>query len=111
MIYFNLSEKQDVKIIQVALNGLENILKVGESDARATGAVNRYAVMIEECYGLDKIEFLQSHENMDIYKKVFDMIEQYFSDEEEDTNVAPSIDPAAPQQFQFNPQQPADFNF
>lgn len=60
--------------------------------------------------GLDKIEFLQSHENMDIYKKVFDMIEQYFGSEEEDTNVAPTIDANAPQ-FQFNPQQPADFNF
>ncbi len=41
----------DVRIIQVALNGLENILKVGENDARATGTVNRFAVMIEECYG------------------------------------------------------------
>ncbi len=61
--------------------------------------------------GLDKIEFLQSHENMDIYKKVFDMIEQYFGSEEEDTNLAPTIDPTAPEQFQFNPQQPANFNF
>jgi len=104
----------DVKIIQVALNGLENILKVGESDARAVGGVNRYAVMIEECYGLDKIEFLQSHENMDIYKKVFEMIEQYFGSEEEDTNIAPAIDPTLPHEYHFNPQQQqqqADFNF
>lgn len=42
----------DVKIIEVALNGLENILKVGNADAHATGTVNRYAVMIEECYGM-----------------------------------------------------------
>lgn len=41
----------DVKIIQVALNGLEKILKVGETDARNAGSVNRYAIMIEECYG------------------------------------------------------------
>jgi len=101
----------DVKIIQVALNGLENILKVGQADAQAIGSVNKFAVMIEECYGLDKIEFLQSHENMEIYRKVFDMIEDYFGSEEEDTNVAPSVDPNAPQQFQFNPAQPPAFDF
>ncbi|CAL8143719.1 unnamed protein product [Orchesella dallaii] len=101
----------DVKIIQVALNGLENILKVGQADANAVGGINKFAVMIEECYGLDKIEFLQSHENMDIYRKVFDMIEEYFGSEEEDTKVAPDVDPNAPQQFQFNPAQPSAFNF
>jgi importin subunit alpha-2 len=100
----------DIKIIQVALNGLENILKVGEADAKASGEVNRFAVSIEECYGLDKIEFLQSHENMEIYQKAFDMIEQYFGAEEEDNKVAPTVDPAA-QQFQFNPGQPSAFNF
>jgi len=41
----------DVKIIQVALNGLENILKVGEDDARVSGTINKYAVLIEQCYG------------------------------------------------------------
>jgi len=61
--------------------------------------------------GLDKIEFLQSHENTGIYHKVFDMIETYFGSEEEDANVAPNVDPNAPQQFQFNPQQPSAFNF
>ena len=42
----------DAKIVQVALNGLENILRLGEQDAgRAEGAANPYAVMVEECYG------------------------------------------------------------
>ena len=48
---------------QVALSGLENILRFGQQDAKETG-VNVYAVTVEECYGLDKIEFLQSHENL-----------------------------------------------
>lgn len=48
---------------------------------------------------------------MDIYRKVFDMIEDYFGSEEEDTKVAPNVDPNAPQQFQFNPAQPSAFNF
>ncbi len=54
--------------------------------------------------GLDKIEFLQSHENMEIYQKAFDIIETYFGSEEEDTKLAPSVD-AQGQQFNFNPDQ------
>lgn len=41
---------QDAKIVQVALNGLENILRMGEQDCKGN-AVNYYAVLIEECYG------------------------------------------------------------
>lgn len=53
---------------------------------------------------MDKIEFLQSHENMEIYQKAFDIIETYFGSEEEDTKLAPSVDPHG-QQFTFNPDQ------
>nr|CAD7261790.1 unnamed protein product [Timema shepardi] len=94
----------DAKIVQVALNGLENILRLGDQDAKTHGAINPYAVLIEECYGLDKIEFLQSHENMEIYQKAFDIIEHYFGSEEEDSRVAPSVDQDA-QQFHFNADQ------
>lgn len=38
----------DSQIIQVALNGLENILKAGDLDKTKP---NPYAVLIEECYG------------------------------------------------------------
>lgn len=41
----------DSKIVQVALNGLENILRLGEQDAKQNNGVNPYVVMIEECYG------------------------------------------------------------
>lgn len=50
--------------------------------------------------GLNKIEFLQSHQNVEIYQKAFDIIERYFGSEEEDTRVVPTID-AQGQQFQF----------
>lgn len=36
--------------------------------------------------GLDKIEYLQQHENEDIYKKAYEIIESHFRDDE-DQNV------------------------
>ena len=41
----------DSKIVQVALTGLENILRLGETDAKQGEGMNPYAVMTEECYG------------------------------------------------------------
>ncbi|KAK4748785.1 hypothetical protein SAY87_015371 [Trapa incisa] len=45
---------------------LQNILKVGEVDKERglNNGVNIYAVMIDECEGLDKIDHLQFHNNM-----------------------------------------------
>ncbi|KAA0200621.1 hypothetical protein HAZT_HAZT010512 [Hyalella azteca] len=90
----------DVKIVQVALNGIQNILQFGEQEAKTTFGVNPYAVLVEECYGLDKIEFLQSHENMDIYQKAFEIIEHHFHGEEEDpkalAGAVPGGEAAAP---------------
>uniref|UniRef100_A0A4W5RHB4 Importin subunit alpha n=1 Tax=Hucho hucho TaxID=62062 RepID=A0A4W5RHB4_9TELE len=83
----------DSKIVQVSLNGLENILRLGEQEAKQNGTgINPYCALIEEAYGLDKIEFLQSHENQEIYQKAFDLIEHYFGVEEEDASIAPQVD-------------------
>ena len=41
----------DSKIVMVALNGLENVLKVGESEAKSIGVPNKYALEVEECFG------------------------------------------------------------
>lgn len=41
----------DSKIVQVALSGLENILRIGKQDALQTDGVNQFAVMVEEAYG------------------------------------------------------------
>uniref|UniRef100_A0A672RQY7 Importin subunit alpha n=1 Tax=Sinocyclocheilus grahami TaxID=75366 RepID=A0A672RQY7_SINGR len=80
----------DSKIVQVALNGLENILRLGELEAKRGGGINPYCALIEEAYGLDKLEFLQGHENQEIYQKAFDLIERYFSTEDEDPALAPA---------------------
>jgi hypothetical protein len=53
--------------------------------------------MIEECFGLDKIEYLQSHENIEIYQKAFHIIETYFG-VDEDENL-PQPGESAPFEF------------
>jgi importin subunit alpha-1 len=89
----------DTKIITIALEGLENILKVGEEDAKTTG-VNQMATFVSEAEGLNKIEELQQHSNNDIYEKCVKILETYFGveDEEEMTDLRPQSDG---DQFQF----------
>ena len=66
----------------VALEGLENILKVGDMEMKQTHAqVNTHANFIDEAQGLDKIENLQNHENQDIYDKAVKILETYYGAE------------------------------
>ncbi|XP_058213912.1 importin subunit alpha-4-like isoform X2 [Rhododendron vialii] len=85
----------DPRIVTVCLEGLENILKVGEAD-KETGlnsGINLYAQMIDECEGLDKIENLQTHDNHEIYEKAVKMLERYWAEEdEEEHHVQDGID-------------------
>jgi len=70
--FCNLLDAKDNQVVQVVLDGINNILKMAnDSDSVAT--------LIEECEGLDKIEILQNHENEDIYKLAYEIIEQFFS--------------------------------
>lgn len=98
---------KDATIIQVVLDGLGNILKL----AYQSGDVNAITSTIEECGGLDKIEKLQQHQNEDIYKLAYTIIDSYFSAEDaEDNSVAPL---AGADAYQFGPSDnmPGDINF
>ncbi|KAK6435614.1 Importin subunit alpha-1 [Oleoguttula sp. CCFEE 5521] len=108
----------DNKIIQVALDGLENILKVGDMDKEAQQGsgetpVNQYALFIEDCGGMEKIHDCQNNSNEEIYMKAYTIIEKYFSDDEGEAEV----NELAPQQgqdgqFGFGGQQAQqNFNF
>jgi len=107
--FCNLLNCKDTQVIQVVLDGLNNMLKLAGAE------VESVAAMVEECGGLDKIESLQNHENVEIYKLAYEIIEQYFSDDgEEDSALAPQETEAG---FQFNPEageeanQPGGFQF
>ena len=112
----------DNKIIQVALDGLENILKVGDIDKQASEnpseqGINRYALFIEEAGGMEKIHDCQNNVNEEIYMKAYNIIEKYFSDEEEGgdiDNTAAQVGQGGT--FGFGSQQgqqgqPGGFNF
>ena len=104
----------DPRIVTVCLEGLENILKVGEADKNVseTGGVNIYAQMIDDAEGLEKIENLQSHDNTEIYEKAVKILETYWLEEEDET--MPPGD-ASQSGFQFGGETPAvpsgGFNF
>ncbi|KAK1294687.1 Importin subunit alpha-1 [Acorus calamus] len=91
----------DPRIVTVCLEGLENILKVGEAEKNLgnSGDVNLYAQMIDEMEGLEKIESLQSHDNTEIYEKAVKILETYWLEEEDE--AMPTGDAAPPQGFDF----------
>jgi len=106
-----LLEVQDAKIVTVALEGLENILKTGE-DLKDQNGENPHAMTVEQANGLEKIDNLQQHENNNIYERAVKILEKYFGAVDEDEGDAPEIDASG--QFAFGngqQQQQGGFNF
>ncbi|XP_057776651.1 importin subunit alpha-like [Salvia miltiorrhiza] len=80
----------DPRIVTVCLEGLENILKVGEAEKNQgnSGDVNVFAQMIDDAEGLEKIENLQSHDNNEIYEKAVKILETYWLEEDDEQLVS-----------------------
>lgn len=59
--------------------------------------------------GLDKIEFLQTHEKTEIYERAYSILQEYYGNEIDDSCVQPTSEN---NEFQFS-QQPVtdDFQF
>ncbi|XP_039020659.1 importin subunit alpha-4-like [Hibiscus syriacus] len=92
----------DTRVMTICLEGLENILKIGEADSKC--GRNVYTEMIEDCDGLEKIEDLQNHNNNDIYNKAVKMLERYWLEEEEEGHYGNS-------QFSFGVEHPSLWRF
>ncbi|KAI9243958.1 armadillo-type protein [Sporodiniella umbellata] len=106
----NILSTLDNRIIMVALDGLDNILRIGESEKTThADGYNPYALMIEECGGVDFIHQLQAHNNTNIYNKAFQIIDKYFSDDEVEADMIPETQN---DQFMFNNEASnTNFNF
>ena len=97
-------QSKEVRILQICLECISQILKAGEME----DGTNPCASFVEEVGGLDAIESLQQHENMDVYKKALKIIETYYSEEEEDESSAVPMGNG----FVFDaPAMPAAFSF
>eukprot|EP01018_Ginkgo_biloba_P025898 Gb_25500 [translate_table: standard] len=98
----------DSRIITVCLEGLENILRVGETEKEQgnTEGVNMYARLIEDADGLDKIENLQTHENTEVYDKAVKILETYLAEDDEQTLPMADVD-ASKHAFSFEANRPA----
>jgi len=98
-----LLEAKDAKTILVILDGVANILAAAEK----MNELEKVSLHIEECGGLDRIENLQSHDNIEIYHKSLAILEQYFSTEgDEDSELAPSTSQAGNYEFNQPSQAP-----
>lgn len=102
----------DNRMMIVALTGITNILKAGQVKAQVENTPNKFAIIVEECQGLDKIEYLQSHENPEIYQRVYTIIEKFFGTEDTETNIDPAVD-ASTQRYTFavDPTSTSDTSF
>ncbi|KAH6766484.1 importin alpha isoform 1 [Perilla frutescens var. hirtella] len=86
----------DPRIVTVCLEGLENILKVGEAEKNQgnTVDVNVFAQMIDDAEGLEKIENLQSHDNNEIYEKAVKILETYWLEEDDEQIMSGDAPPS-----------------
>lgn len=83
----------DAKIVVVALEAITNVLQVGEDDKNENGLTsNRFAAMLNDNGGLDKIEGLQNHTNNEVYNNAMTIVETFFELEDVPVqNLAPQL--------------------
>jgi len=93
---------RDSKTHLVLLDGISNILAAGKK----IGQLEQACVQIESCGGLDKIERLQGSPNEQVYRSALDIIESFFSESDDEENVAPAVN--ANGVFQFNASEGTD---
>ena len=101
-----LLDVKDSKIVNVALEAVESILKTGRKCGKD------FALVLEECGGIDMLENLQQHESSKIYEKTLKILETFFGDEDaEEENAGPTAftqnAPGGPVTFDFKAAAPA----
>lgn len=82
--------------MQVALEGIKNILASAEKMRQLPGAQgeNVYAIIFEDAGGLDLLESLQNHTSEDISVRAVEILSTFFEVVPEDENAMPNVDGA-----------------
>lgn len=84
--FCDLLDAKDARIVKIVLTGLTNLFTLAEK----LGGTENLCLMIEEVGGLDKLENLQKHENEEIYKKAYSIVDTFFScNDDHATDLAP----------------------
>ncbi|NXU45404.1 IMA5 protein, partial [Drymodes brunneopygia] len=99
----NLLLAKDSKTILIILDTISNLFLTAEK----LGETEKLCLLVEELDGLEKIEDLQNHENDMVYRAAVNIIEKYFSGEE-NTNLEPQTGQDGLFDFSVEKQ---DFNF
>jgi len=76
----DLFTSKNSRIVMVALEGIENILRVGANEAAREGGQNPYVQHVEECKGVDYLERINQTENVEveIQNKAQSLLSKYF---------------------------------
>jgi len=103
-------QSSEAKVVLVALEAIENILRSGHEVSSKAGQPNPYTTTLEEADGLDVLDDLQNHPNKDIYERAVRIMEQHYGAEEENenttnTNFGSSSSTGAPFNFGTNNTQ------
>lgn len=83
---------KDAKVINVCVEALDNILRVGLYDAQGDKTRNSYADYLESCDGIAKLEQLQHHANQEIFDKCQRLLKTYFVTDDGAVNGAGAED-------------------
>lgn len=79
--FCRLLNTNDLKLLDGVLTGIYKLLKNHDTKDFMI------ATMIEECGGMLRLEQLQSHENVEIYRKSYKILDTFFSTAEFDSTT------------------------
>ncbi|CAG8440564.1 6149_t:CDS:1 [Scutellospora calospora] len=79
----NMLNYMDNDIICVVLKAIGTILQFGKTLAIENNCENQCTLLIEEMGGVERINELQNHENDEIHSLAYNIIDKYFSEEDE----------------------------